>query len=89
MFRNIGSKFFFRYKLVYGAHERFWIFLNPKTHNAEVIQERILEKLSIVFSGDNNKTIVQNDDIATVRNGKKGGVEKSIKQFYQYAYFVH
>jgi len=81
----------FRYKLeyVYVAHERFWRFLNPKTHNAEVTQERILEKLSILLSGDSNKTIVQNDDIAAVKNGKKEDVEKSIKQFYQYAYFVH
>ena len=40
---------------------------------------RILEILSIDLSGDNNKTIAQNDDIAAVKNGKKRGVEKSIK----------
>jgi len=29
-------------------------------------------------TGDNNKSIVQNDDIAASKNGKKGGVEKNI-----------
>jgi hypothetical protein len=79
----------FRYKLEHDAHERFWRFLNPNTPNAEGKQERILEKLSVVLSGDYNKTIAQNYNIAVVKNGKKKGVEKSVKQFYQYAYFVH
>jgi hypothetical protein len=33
------------------------------------------------------KLSLKNDDIAAVKNAKKGGVEKSIKQLYQYAYF--
>jgi len=48
--------------------------------NAGGIQERILEKLSVVLSGDNNKTIAENDDIAAVKKkGKKGGVQNCIK----------
>ena len=47
----------FRFKLEYTAHERFWRCLNPKTHNAESIQDRILEKLSVVLNDDNKKKL--------------------------------
>jgi len=69
----------FLHKLEYAAHERSWRFLNPKTHNAGGIQERSLEKLSVVLSGDNNKTIDENDDIAAVKSGRKGCVQNNIK----------
>jgi len=39
--------------------------------NAGGIQERILEKLSVVLSGDNNKTIAENDDIAAVKKKRQ------------------
>jgi len=46
--------------------------------NAGGIQERILEKLSVVLSGDNNKTIAENDDIAAVK-------KKARKEVYRTA----
>lgn len=71
----------FLHKLKYAAHEIFWRFLNPKTHNAADIQERILEKINVVLSGNNNKTIAENDDIAAVKTARKEVYRRALNNF--------
>ncbi|PSN33785.1 hypothetical protein C0J52_17216 [Blattella germanica] len=78
-----------RYIIDGKPQERFWKFLNSTGHNASAFSECILTELEPIIGNSPNKLIAQTFDGASVMRGESGGVQKLLKDKYEYANFVH
>lgn len=79
----------FRYTLTDGTPvERFWGFLKPSDHDAIALAGCIENVLNSVLK-KSDQLISQSYDGASVMSGVHGGVQKLIKDKFQYAYYIH
>ncbi|KAE9522089.1 hypothetical protein AGLY_017508 [Aphis glycines] len=79
----------YRYIVKDNVVERFWGFLKPKAHNAEVLAECIKEQLDQHIGNETNKLIAQTYDGASVMSGNINRVQAKIKFHYSNANYVH
>jgi len=80
---------FYRYIVKDKVVERFWGFLNPKTHNSEELAECIKEQLDQHIGYEKDKIIAQTYDGASVMSGNTNGVQAKIKLHYPNVNYVH
>lgn len=72
------------------VQERFFEFIKLQNANADSIATALLERLAdILPETERGKLIAQAYDGASVMRGAHGGVQKKVRDVYNYAYYVH
>lgn len=70
--------------------ERFWLFINPPTHDADGLSDCIINELKVHKLEENpQKLIAQTYDGASVMAGVSNGVQAKVRALFPEAQYIH